>query len=125
VDTGDFNYVADGPTGNNTGTSRGGLEEHVSAGELDLDLVRDGEVLERDGDHLTLSTSDGLGDGGHNLRAFADTDADPALAITYYYCSAEAEAASTLDYASHSVDRNNFFFKFFGLLFDSHLKLQS
>jgi hypothetical protein len=69
---------------------------------------------------LAFGPGNGLGDGGHNLGAFADTYANTAFAITDYYCSPEAEAASTLDDSCNPVDSYNFFFEFFGFLYDSH-----
>src|SRR5690606_6528659 len=104
LDAGGLQDLADRSTGDDTGTGRGRLDDHLGGAVDAEDLVDDGAARHRDVDHLAPGDLERLLDRGRDLTGLAVADADAAVAVTHHDQRGEAEPAATLDDLGDAVD---------------------
>src|SRR3954447_13011145 len=95
------------PTGDDTGTGAGRLEQHDTGRRLTLHGVRDGAGDPRHVVEVLLGLLDALGDRRGHLLGLAVADADLAVAVAHDHQGGEAEAPTALDDLGHAVDRDD------------------
>ena len=103
---------ADSAAGDDAGSRRGGLEEHLARAEVTADLVRHGRAVERDVEdvlpRLVVALADGLGD----LVGLAETDAHVARLVAHDDERRKGEAPTALDHLGHAVDGDDALLEF-------------
>ena len=111
--TGETDDRSDNAAGDNTGTWGGGLHEHVSASDLGFGFVADGFAIHGESNHVFLSLCGGFLNGGGNVVAFGDGDADFVLVVANGDEGFETHTATTSDGAGDAINVNRGLVKFF------------
>jgi len=107
TDTDGFADGADATTGDDTGTWRGGLEEHLATAEFGDDFVRDGAVDEIHRLERLLGDLAGLLNRVGDFLGLAETETHFAFLVAGDDERGEAEAAATFDDLGTTVDEDD------------------
>ena len=84
-----------------------GRNMHFRAAIMAKNLVRNGGILQGNGDHLLLGHVAAFADGLGDFHRLAQADADVALLVARDDQGAEAETASALDDLGGTIDEND------------------
>src|SRR5690606_27055354 len=96
-------------TGDDTGTFRRGLHEHLGGTVLRVDRVPDGALVQGHVDHRLAGALHRLLDRHRHFSCLAITEADLALAVTHHRQRGETEDAATFHRLGDTVDGDQLF----------------
>jgi hypothetical protein len=95
--------------GDDAGAGRGRTQHHFGAAIAAENFVRNGRILQGNGDHPLLGHFAPFADGFGNFDRLAQAEADAAVFVAGDDQRAETEAAAAFDDFGGTVDENHFF----------------
>src|SRR5690554_767494 len=120
--TGHFQYRAHRSTGNDAGTFRCRLHEHLGATVLGTHCVLQRGAVKGDVYHVLASSFHRFLDGYRNFPSLTTTETNASFAITHYSQCGEGKNTAAFNNLGDSIDLNQLFLELRRLLFvNAHL----